>query len=153
HITMAQIAEARGLEWLHVPYKGSTETSRAVLSGEVTAAADSTGWGALVEAGQLRLLVTWGAERTKRFPEVPTLKELGYGIVSDSPYGIAGPKGMEAERVKILHDAFKAGLEDPAVLATLDRFDQLPVYLGPTDYAAAVEATVAEQRKMVEMLG
>jgi tripartite-type tricarboxylate transporter receptor subunit TctC len=153
HITMAQIADQRGIDWLHVPYKGNAETNRAVLSGDVTAVADSSGWGALVEAGQLRLLVTWGAERTKRFPNVPTLKELGYGIVSDSPYGIAGPKGMDPERVKVLHDAFKKALEDPVNLATLQKYDQAPAYLDTRRYAEFVKTTVAEQKTMIEKLG
>jgi tripartite-type tricarboxylate transporter receptor subunit TctC len=153
HITMSQIAEIRGIDWLHVPYKGSAETGRAVLGGEVTAAADSTGWAPLVEAGQLRLLVTWGAERTKRFPAVPTLQELGYGIVSESPYGLAGPKGMDPAHVRILHDAFARALRDPLVLTTLERFDQQTAYLDSADYAASVKATVAEQKTMIEKLG
>ncbi len=66
-----------------------------------------------VQAGKVRLLVTWGENRTKRWPDVPTLKELGFGIVSNSPYGLAGPKGMDPRIVKTLHDAFKKGAEDP----------------------------------------
>jgi tripartite-type tricarboxylate transporter receptor subunit TctC len=153
HITMEQIAAARGIDWLHVPYKGSAETSRALLSGEVTAVADSTGWGSFVEAGQFRLLVTWGPQRTKRFPTVPTLKELGYGIVSDSPYGIAGPKGVPADRVKIIHDAFRKTLEEPQILALLEKYDQVPAYLGSEDYSRFVKSLVAEQKTMIEKLG
>jgi hypothetical protein len=53
-----------------------------------------TGWRELVDAGKLRLLVTWGAQRTKRSPNAPTLKEAGYNIVSASPYGIAGRNAL-----------------------------------------------------------
>jgi tripartite-type tricarboxylate transporter receptor subunit TctC len=95
-----------------VPFKGGAETNAAVLGGHVNAVADSTGWGNLVDAGELRLLVTWGKERTKRWPNVPTLKEQGVDMVSSSPFGIAGPKGMDPKVVKILHDAFKKGMED-----------------------------------------
>jgi tripartite-type tricarboxylate transporter receptor subunit TctC len=153
HITMEQIGMERGVQWLHVPYKGSAETSRALLSGEVLSVADSTGWGSFVEAGQFRLLVTWGPERTKRFPQVPTLKELGYGIVSDSPYGIAAPKGTPADRVRIIHDAFKKALDEPQNLALLEKYDQATSYLGPEDYTAFVRKQVAEQKAMIEKLG
>jgi tripartite-type tricarboxylate transporter receptor subunit TctC len=153
HITMEQIGMERGVQWLHVPYKGSAETSRALLSGEVLSVADSTGWGSFVEAGQFRLLVTWGPERTKRFPQVPTLKELGYGIVSDSPYGIAAPKGTPADRVRIIHDAFKKALDEPQNLALLEKYDQATSYLGPEDYSAFVRKQVAEQKAMIEKLG
>src|SRR5687768_537915 len=112
HITMEEIALRDGVKWLHVPYKGNADATAALMGGHITASADSTGWGELVDAGKLRMLVTWGAKRTKRWPAVPTLMELGYGIVSSSPYGIAGPKGMDARTVKILHDAFKKGMEE-----------------------------------------
>ena len=65
-----------------------------------------------MNAGKLRLLVTWGAQRTKNWPNVPTLKELGIDMVSNSPFGIAGPKGMDPAVVKVLHDAFKKGMEE-----------------------------------------
>ena len=54
-------------------------------------ASDSTGWAPQVESGKLRLLVTFGSKRTQTWPDVPTLNELGYDTVSDSPFGIAGP--------------------------------------------------------------
>ena len=59
HITMEQIAKRQGIKWTHVPYKGSAETSTAILGGHIHAVADSSGWAQLVNMGQLRLLVTW----------------------------------------------------------------------------------------------
>ena len=56
----------------------------------------------------MRLLCVWTAERSPRFPDVPTLKDLGYDMVVTSPYGLSGPKGMDAGVVKVLHDALKA---------------------------------------------
>src|SRR5262249_36010628 len=103
HITMEQIAKQNGLTWTHVPFKGNAETMNALLGGHIHAVADSSGWAQLVNAGQFRLLVTWGAARTKNWPDVPTLREIGIDIVSNSPFGIAGPKGTEPGVVKILH--------------------------------------------------
>ena len=152
HITMEQIGFDRGVQWLHVPYKGSAETTNALLTGQVKATADSTGWASFVQSGQFRLLVTWGANRTKQFPDVPTLTELGYGIVSNSPYGIAGPKGMDPAVVKTLHDAFKKTLEDPAFVAVMDKYDQEAFYMGPTEYAEYAKRTTAEQKVLLEKL-
>ena len=78
--------------------------------------ADFTGWKPLVDAGQLRLLNLWTDQRSKNLPDTPTLKELGYPFVFDSPFGLAGPKGMDPAIVQKLHDAFKKALEDPAVI-------------------------------------
>jgi tripartite-type tricarboxylate transporter receptor subunit TctC len=153
HITMEQIALKEGFKWTHVPMKGGAEVTTAVLGGHVAAGADSTSWAPQVDAGQLRLLVTWGAQRTKRWPEVPTLKELGHGIVSSSPYGYAGPKGMDPKVVKILHDAFKKGMEEPAYLKTLDRLDMEPFYKNSEDYAKFAKEQTEELKVIVEQLG
>jgi tripartite-type tricarboxylate transporter receptor subunit TctC len=152
HITMEELALKEGIKWTHVPMKGSAEVVPAVLGGHVTAGADSAS-GPQIDAGNLRLLVTWTAQRSKRSPNVPTLKELGYGIVSNSPFGYAGPKGMDPKVVKILHDAIKKGLEDPNYLATLERFDMEPFYKNSEDYAKYAKELTEESKALVEKLG
>jgi tripartite-type tricarboxylate transporter receptor subunit TctC len=153
HITMAQLAADQGFKWTHVPQKGGAETTAALLGGHVNATADSTGWGAMVDSGQFRLLVTWGEKRTQRWPSVPTLKELGYGIVNSSPFGLAGPKGMDPALVQVLHDAFKKATDDPKWLDILKKLDQEPMYLNTADYHAHAMAMIEEQRRLVERLG
>jgi tripartite-type tricarboxylate transporter receptor subunit TctC len=153
HVTMEQIAKRQGIKWRHVPFKGNAETNAAVLGGHVSAAADSSGWGPLVNAGELRLLVTWGNQRTKSWPNAPTLKEVGIDMVSNSPFGIAGPKGMDPAIVKTLHDAFKQGMEDPIYKNALEKFDQEAFYLNTEDYNKFVVQQVAEQKQIVEELG
>ena len=153
HITMEQIAEKRGLDWTHVPFRGAAENMQALLGGQIDAAAESSGWAQLVQDGKLRLLVTWGEERAKRFPEVPTLRETGIDIVSASPYGIAGPKGMDPGVVRVLHDAFKEALYDPIHLAVLDRYDMPVMYKNSADYTAFVRQQAKEEGEMVRKLG
>ncbi|SFK25909.1 tripartite tricarboxylate transporter substrate binding protein [Falsiroseomonas stagni] len=153
HITMEQIAGARGIDWVHVPFRGFAENVTSLLAGQTTALADSSGWSEMVQAGRLKLLVTWSADRAKRFPNVPTLRETGIDIVSASPYGLAGPKGMNPDVVRALHDAFKEALYDPAHMAILDRFDMAPMYLGPDDYATDARRTFATEGEMIRKLG
>ena len=153
HITMEQIALRRGLEWVHVPFRGTSENVQALLGGQISATADASGWAELVKSGQLRALCVWSAERAKRFPEVPTLREAGIDIVSDSPYGIAGPKGMDAAVVRRLQDAFKAALEDPAYVVLLERYDMSSAYLDSADYAAAARRQYEEDGAMIQRLG
>ncbi|WP_431281105.1 tripartite tricarboxylate transporter substrate binding protein [Humitalea sp. 24SJ18S-53] len=153
HITMEQIAGQKGVEWVHVPFRGVAENLQALLGGQIHATADSSGWSQLVQDGRLRLLVTWGAERAKRFPNTPTLQESGIDIVSISPYGIGGPKGMDAGVVRVLHDAFKEALFDPAHIAMLDRFDMQPMYLDSDAYATFARRQYEEERVMIQRLG
>ena len=125
----------------------------ALLGGHINADADSTSWAPQVNAGQFRLLVTWGAQRTKNWPDVPTLKEIGIDLVANSPFGIAGPKGMDPRVVAILHDAFKKGMEEPSYIAEMNKFDQEPFYLNSADYQAYALRTLAEQKRILTDLG
>ncbi|MFC0389048.1 tripartite tricarboxylate transporter substrate binding protein [Muricoccus vinaceus] len=153
HITMEQIAGQRDVQWVHVPFRGVAENMQALLGGQIHATADSSGWGPLVEDGRLRLLVTWGPERAKRFPRVPTLKEHGIDLVSTSPYGVAGPKGMDPATLRILDAAFQGAVADPAHMAVLDKFDMPAMPMGPEAYTAFVRRTVEDESAMIRRMG
>jgi len=152
HLMMEEWALQQGLEFHHIPYKGSSDQMLALLSGQLMAGADATGFGPHVDGGKLRLLATWGEHRTKRWPQVPTMKEL-YGIVSNSPYGIGAPRGTDPAVVKLLHDAFKKGMEDPDHLAIMDKYDQELLYMSSEDYAKFARETLEKERKLLEKLG
>ena len=77
----------------------------------------------------------------------------GYGIVANSPWGLAGPKGMDPKIVKKLHDAFKKGMEEPAFLKTLDTFYMEPIYKNSEDYAQYARQLSVEAKDIVEKLG
>jgi tripartite-type tricarboxylate transporter receptor subunit TctC len=153
HITMEQIAKQQGIKWTHVPFKGNAEAMNALLGGHIHAVADSSGWAQLVNTGRFRLLVTWGAARTKNWPNVPTLRDIGIDMVSNSPFGIAGPKGMDAKVVNVLHDAFKKGLEEPSYAAAMAQLDQELFYLGSEDYKKFALQQIDDARRFIDELG
>jgi len=153
HIGMEQIAAAAGIQLTHVPFKGGAETNAAVLGGHTTLQADSTGWKPLVDGGQLRLLAIWTSERSKNWPEAPTLRELGYPFVFDSPFGIAGPKGMDAAIVAKLSDAYKKALEDPSVIAALAKYDMVPRYMDTATYRKFVDEIIGSEKAALDRIG
>lgn len=153
HLVMDELMRQRSLSYIHVPYKGTAEQMIAVSSGQVQVGVNSNGFAPHVDAGRLRLLATFGEHRTRRWPQVPTLKELGLGIVATSPYGLAGPRGMAPQVVQVLHDAFRAAMQEPAHLAELEKYDQELVYLGSEDYGRAMREAFAAERLNVERLG
>jgi tripartite-type tricarboxylate transporter receptor subunit TctC len=153
HLAFAEFASKAKIDITHVPFKGSADGLQAVLGGHVMSHSDATGWAPQVEAGTMRLLATYGSKRTKRWPQVPTLTELGYDTVSDSPFGIGGPKGMDPAVVKKLHDAFKKTLEDPAVLAIFDKYDQSVIYMGTEEYTQFIKNTFQSEKAVIERLG
>jgi len=153
HLLMEEVSMKTGVKFLHVPYKGSADSTQGLLGGHVMAQSDSSGWGRFVDAGQMRLLVTFGTQRTKRWPNVPTANDLGLDMVYNSPYGIAGPRGMEPRVVKTLHDGFKKALDDPEHQKVLDQLDQELWYRSSEDYANYARETFQKERALIERLG
>ena len=153
HLAVEEFAQKAGIVLQPVPYKGNAENMQAILGGHVMAASDATGWGPHVDAGKLRLLATYGSKRTKRWPSVPTLNELGYKTISDSPFGVGGPKGMDPAVTRILHDAFRKTLDDPAVIAVLDKYDQQVIYLDTAAYTKYAREAFENEKALIERLG
>jgi tripartite-type tricarboxylate transporter receptor subunit TctC len=153
HLVLDELFARRGLAYIHVPYKGTAEQMVAVASGQAMAGVNSNGFAPYVDSGRLRLLATLGAARSRRWPTVPTLIELGHGIVAMSPYGLAGPRGLPDSIVRTLHDAFKTALFDPAHIAELARFDQEAAYLGSADYGRSMRESFAAERRAAKRLG
>jgi len=153
HLAVEEFAQRAGIQLNHIPFKGNADNMQAVLGGHTMGASDATGWGPHVNAGKLRLLATYGSKRTKRWPDVPTLDELGYHTVSDSPFGVCGPKGMDPALTRTLHDAFKKTLDDPAVIATFDKFDQTVIYMNTETYTKFARDSFAAEKVLIEKLG
>lgn len=153
HIGMELIAAHSGVKFTHVPMKGGSESIAAVLGGHVMLQAESPSWQAAVDSKQMRLLKIWTGERHKRWPETPTLKELGYPFVFDSPFGIGGPKGIDGEIVKKLHDAFKTAYDDPKGVELHEKFNFARRYMNTADYQKFVPEMVASEKAAVEKLG
>jgi tripartite-type tricarboxylate transporter receptor subunit TctC len=153
HLAMERVGLAQGgLSWTHAPYRGTADTLRALLGGEIDFASESSGWAPMVEAGQLRLLAVFTAQRAKRFPNVPTVNELGIDVVIDSPGGLIGPKGMDPAVVAVLADAFRAAAQEPEHLKFLENMDQPLILLDGPAYKAAMAKTYEEEKELLRRL-
>lgn len=151
HIGMELIAKQEGIQWTHVPFTKDLEV--ALLGGHIMSYASGAGWWPHTDAGNMRILCIWTEARNPRLPDTPTLKELGYPFVFDSPFGLAGPKGMDPAIVKKLHDAFKEAQADPKAKSLQQRYDYVERYMDSAAYTKFVAAQVAEQKAQVEKLG
>ena len=154
HLTLVELAEKERIEITHVPFRGEGDMVPALLGGHIEGGAGGSGVGQLVDEGKLRMLNVWSRERSPRWPNVPTLIELGYaGMSVTSPYGLVAPAGLDPAIRRALHDGFRAALHDPAHLATLRRLDQPLEYLNSEDYARNMLEVYEQERQRVERLG
>lgn len=153
HVLMEDLAGRTGVEFTHVPFRGSSDGVTAVLSGQVSAIIDASTWAPHVVEGRMRLLAVLTAERFPRFPDVPTMRELGVDLVATSAYGLVGPAGMDPGVVRVLHDAFRQALFDPANARVRAQFDMPAVYYDPEDYRTVTLQQAEYERKLVQRLG
>jgi tripartite-type tricarboxylate transporter receptor subunit TctC len=152
-IAMELMARQSGVQFTHIPSKGGGESLAAILGGHMMMMVESPVWGALVDSGELRLLMMLGSERSKRWPNVPVLKELGYTYEFDSPWGLAGPKGMDPAVVKKLHDAFKKAYDEPKVAEVYEKYDYARRYMNTEDYNALVPKLAVNEKAALDKLG
>jgi len=153
HLGMEQMAKHAAIELTQVPFKGATEVVTALIGGHIMLGASGASNRPLIESGQIRVLSMWTEKRTRAWPQIPTLAEVGLPFAFESPFGLAGPKGMDPAVVAKLHTAFKSALEDPFVVETMEKFDMVPRYMDAATYAAFVPKLIAEETAALDRIG
>lgn len=140
-ILVDRFCRALNIEMISVPYKGTADLVKGMLSGEIQTAFDSGApYASFFESGRVRALATTGPKRSQALPQVPTLTELGIrDIETQIWHGISAPAGLPAAiRDKIQRDISQV-LQMPDVISKLS--------------VAGLEArpsTTAEYLKMIQ---
>jgi tripartite-type tricarboxylate transporter receptor subunit TctC len=153
HLAMEELSMVAGVKFTHIPAKGIAENNTALLGGHIDLVSDSSGWGPLVDAGKFRLIAIWSEKRCERYPQVPTMKEIGLDVVARSHLGVIGPKGMPKPIVAKLADAFKKAMDDPEYKAIMKKFDMNDYYLNTDDYAKYMKSDFDNIEKLIKKLG
>ncbi|MBT9554141.1 MAG: tripartite tricarboxylate transporter substrate binding protein [Hydrogenophaga sp.] len=150
HLAMEDILLQHNVSYVHVPYKGTADQMLAIAGAQIMAGVNSTGFAPWVDRGQLRLLATFNAARNPRWPDAPTMRELGYPqAIYTSPWGLAAPAGTPPAVVQKLHDAFHKAMYHERHTSALAKYDQSLDYLNTRDYRQAVLATVEREKKLL----
>ena len=128
-----------GIKMVHVPYKGSAQATQDLLSGQVQVQFDSTVL-PHVMAGRLRALAMLSDTRWPHKPDIPTLKETGYGKNGgDSWFGLLAPAGTPAPIVTRMAQAIDEALKSSEVLDKLDAGGLKATYLDPAAMRAEID--------------
>ncbi len=147
HLVAEIFAKEAGIEWTHIPEKGSGPAVTALLGGHVELSSAAIGPAlAHVRAGTLRALAVFGDKRLLAFPDVPTLKELGYKIEARALYGISAPKDTPKEVVDAIYLAAKKAIEkyQTQMSESLSSLGAQIALLDPKEYAVYL----ADQKAM-----
>ena len=154
HIGMELIASKAGVKFSHVPFKSNAEANLSTIGGHTMMSISGLESKPMVDAGKLVFLNIWTAKRNSKIPDVPTLKELGYPYVFESPYGIAGPKGIDPKIVEKIQNAYKAALNDKTVIDLMDRYEMLrDSFMTSAEYTKFVADYMVSERENLTQLG
>lgn len=153
HMAMEKLAETAGVRLVHVPFKGTSETLNALMGGQIDSANETAAWSSLVKAGRLRLIAVGTEARLESFPDVPTLKELGFNVPRGAMLGLGAPKGTDPAIVARLHDAFHKALQTPEYRRAVAMYENEVTYLGSRDFHQYAIDQLKEQKVTLEALG
>ena len=147
HLTPIFIEKELGLNLIHVPL-GAQRRVPSLLGGEVEAVClPLPEIAPQVEAGKAKILVMPSEERDPAFPDVPTLKELGYEVVVELFRGISVPNKTPAEVVSKIEAAFRAGVAEPAFIEFAKKNGFNINFMGEkefTDYVQSMNVKIAQ---------
>ncbi len=154
HMFTAEIASREKVEWTPVPFRASNDCMTALLSGQLTFSVDTLiGAQAQEKAGKVRLLAMATDARVPGWPNVPTMRDLGYPISINSQFGISGPAHMHKDVVRKIQDAFLFATEQPSFISLLEKAGQKPQYLNSADYTQFAVKAQVEQRNLLTKYG
>ena len=127
-----------GIQMVHVPYRGSAPATNALLAGEVQVQFDQLTL-PHIKAGKVRGLAMLAEVRHPDFPDIPTLREQGYGKDGgDSWFGVLAPAGTPLAVVAKLDQAIATALRAPDIMAKVHNGGMRVTYLGPADFQARI---------------
>jgi tripartite-type tricarboxylate transporter receptor subunit TctC len=147
-----RLARSAGVKFNMIPFKGGSEAFTALIGGHLDVYGDP-GFGAMATAGKVRLLATMTEQRLQRWPQVPTLKELGHNLVVQSNIGLVAPRNLPPAITERLHAAFRKATDDADYKRLSSEFDMAPMLLDPAGYKAYAQAQFVREKTMLDEIG
>ena len=154
HVAAEMVAHAVGLNFLHVPYTGGGPANTAVLAGQVdfTLAGPSSA-GGFIRGGKARPLAATGAKRLAAFPDVPTLKELGYDVDFNIWCGLFAPVGTPAPIMQKLREAMRQVAVDGTFKSTMEKLMTPVTYLDAPDFQQLYDSDAKRLAETIKRIG
>ena len=152
HLTALVIQKKRGIDWMHVPYRGGAAAIRAVVSNESNVILN----GALptipfVAQNQLKGIAVSGDKRLEQLPNLPTFKEIGMPIVETGSWqGFLASKGTPAAMVARLNAELRKVIQNPEISAKIAGLGGDVRTQSPEDFVTWMNGAIAEWGEVVK---
>ncbi|HET9576730.1 MAG TPA: tripartite tricarboxylate transporter substrate binding protein [Usitatibacter sp.] len=155
HLSGELLVKATGANLTHVPYKGGSPSTMAIMSGEAQVNfATLPAVVPQIRAGKVRAIGLASTKRNPAVPEVPTLGEMGLADFDVGTWsGLIGPKGMPADVVKKINDAVNAVVNDPVISKRLIEEGAEIRTMSPQEFGSFIRAENTRWVKVVKDAG
>ena len=150
HLAISQLAIVANIDMLGVPFRGDPQAIVALRAGEIDAAMLNIGG---AKAQGFRPLATFAEARQSEIPDTPTVKELGYAVVSSAFGGLFAPKGLPADIAKKVDSACEKIVADERFQKAVRQASQEPVYRNGADFARILATDYAIKGDIVKRAG
>jgi tripartite-type tricarboxylate transporter receptor subunit TctC len=154
HLSGELFKAMAGIQFTHVPYRGSAPGLSDVMAGQIQGMFDNiTSSFELVRSEQLRALGVTTRERSETMPQVPPIGDTLAGFETSSFYGVGAPHGTPQEIVDLLNREINEALADPAIRQRLGELGVIPIAGNASQFGAMLNAETERWREVVEMSG
>jgi tripartite-type tricarboxylate transporter receptor subunit TctC len=154
HLSGELFKAKAGVEFIHVPYRGSAPGLTDVMSGQIQGMFDNvTSSFELVKAGKLRALGVTTRERSDILPDVPPIADTLPGYETSSFYGVGAPHDTPREVVDLLNKEINAALADSAIKQRIAELGAIPLPGNATEFGGMLATETERWRKVVELSG
>lgn len=154
HLSGELFKSMAGVQFTHVPYRGSAPGLTDVMSGQIQGMFDNvTSSFELVRAGKLRALGITTRERSEILPDVPPLADILPGYETSSFYGVGAPYDTPREIVDLLNREVDSALSDAEIKARIAELGAIPLHGNAGEFGSMLMAETDRWRKVVELSG
>jgi tripartite-type tricarboxylate transporter receptor subunit TctC len=155
HVPMEMLLHAAGgLKMRHLPTSGGGPATTAVLGGHAQLWCSPPGVASPhIKSGKLRPLAVTGATRHPYFPDVPTLKELGFDVEYYLWTGLFAPKNVPAAVVKSLRDGIRQAVDDPAFKSAMEKIQTPIAYKNADQFRTWWDAEAVRLAEVIKRIG
>jgi tripartite-type tricarboxylate transporter receptor subunit TctC len=154
HLSGELFKAMAGVQFVHVPYRGSAPGLTDVMSGQIQGMFDNvTSSFEFVRTGKLHALGVTTKERSDTLPDVPPIGDTLPGDETSSSYGVGAARGTPQEIVDLLNIEINAALADPTIKQRIGELGAIPITGNAREFAAMLTTETERWRKVVEMSG
>jgi tripartite-type tricarboxylate transporter receptor subunit TctC len=154
HLSGELFKAMAGVQFVHVPYRGSAPGLTDVMAGQIQGMFDNvTSSAEFIRSGRLRALGVTTKERSAALPDVPSIADTLPGYETSSFYGTGAPHGTPSSVIDLLNKDINAAFDEPIVKRRYAELGAIPLQGNASQFGEMLRIETERWRKVVVLSG